>query len=99
MSKYHLVFVASILTLFSCEKQEENLTHYYIYIAEECLDRERIAICVAKEEFERIRQISIANEEGEDESCLIVNITDLTGNTQEAIFKGYGFSKDDWQCD
>lgn len=97
MSKYYLIFIISIFTLMSCGKQDE-FDYYYIYYIEECLDREILSICVSKKEHERIKKISMANEEGENVNCLIIEITDLDGNVQEKIFRGYGSSNDDFLC-
>ncbi|NHF60375.1 hypothetical protein FK220_013555 [Flavobacteriaceae bacterium TP-CH-4] len=55
-------------------------------------------LCVSAEEFGRIRDIFMTNQNGEELECLPITVTDLEGMVHEDFLRGYSSTAENKPC-
>ncbi|MDX1314088.1 MAG: hypothetical protein R3356_01185, partial [Eudoraea sp.] len=94
-----LLFLITSL-LFSCNKEDEDFkaVNFAVFLnPTSCLARMSI-LCVSEDEFTRLKEIFLANQNGPDLDCLPATVVDLEGTVHEGFLRGYSATGADMPC-
>ena len=100
MSKSFILLFLTISILISCNKRNDEIIilNFAVFFEPVCL-QPLITLCVSEDEYVRIKEIFLANQNGDELDCLPVTVIDLEGTLHEGFLRGYAATRNDIPCD